>query len=179
MSLALLQMLRSRGDDEAVNTQPLAEESLKNARRWTFREDFDIETDDIEILIANSMSNNSLRLVSKIILSDDTYSGSVDLNVSGVGTGTPLPFRNDLIDGDPVDPPDGITVESGGTYSGGSNSLPIRTTGGTGRGTNRTPLNQIPTATARIEPGGSLHYTLSNSSGNPNTVTFEAIIAER
>jgi len=163
-----------------MNTQLLSEESLKNGRRWTFREDFDLASGgSVDIAIANELASDELRLVSIRISPDNAVVGTTTANVDGVGGGTTLPFRNDRINGGVDSKPAEIVVESGGSYSGGVAPLPFRTSGASGSGINKTPLNDIPVAVSRIEAGGNLQYTITEDSGNAQTVTFEVVIARR
>lgn len=167
-----------RGDYEAVNSQALAEESLKNGRRWTFREVIDLGANAItDVVIANDFGSDTLRLVAVTIDPDADVTGFCDANVTIDTAGTAVQSRNGFIDGTAADLPAGITVEYGGTYSGGDGQLPIRNSGGVGEAAAKSPLNEIPTAESRLLPGNNLRYQIEENSGSTQKVTVEIIVA--
>lgn len=174
----LWRLLDRRGDDEAGNYQTLAEESLKNGRRWQFTDVIDLASDGTEeVVIDNTYSERVIRVVSVLITPDDQLSGTVDANVSIDSAGTPLSAQNGLINDDVADTPDGVTVESGGTYSGGEAPLPFENAGGEGDGAARTALSQLPVAVNRIDAGHSLRFTLNDESSGPQDVSVEITIS--
>jgi len=179
MGLAeLTGIIRNRGNALAGTIQSLAEASLREGDRWTFRQAFDLAAGGTEtVLLDNDLSADALRVVAIRISTANAITGSVAANADGVGSGSALPAQNDRIDADVAALPAGVSVESGGSYSGGDASLPLETTGGTGAGTNRTALNQVPTANVRVEPGGSLLWTITEDSGNASKVVFEVTVA--
>ena len=174
----IARILRPRGDGDAMNTQTASASSLKQGERWTFRDVFDVAADGSELVyVENDLSSDALRVVSITIRSSRALTGSVEANSSVETSGSPLPVQNDRIDADVADLPAGVVVESGGTYTAGEAPLPISTVGGDGSGSNRTALNQLPTANVRIEPGASLLWTLTDDSGNGATIVFEVVVA--
>jgi hypothetical protein len=174
----LFRLLDSRGDAEAMNSQTLSEESLKNGRRWTFAEVLTLAADGSEeIVIDNSLADDTLRLVAVDIDPDDQLSGTVDANVTVDSAGTDFPVQNDRVDGDVAATPSGVSVEYGGTYSGGEASLPFRNTGGVGGGAARTDLNAIPTSLSRIQAGFSKRYTITDESSGEQDVTVTMTVA--
>lgn len=177
---SITQILRGRGDSEAGNVQTLGEESLKNGRRWTFREVFGLSGDGSEeVVVQNNFDADTLRVVAITVDPDDQISGSVEANATIDASGTALSAQNGRINGDVADVPAGIIAEYGGTYSGGVAPLPLRNSGGVGGGAARTDLNAIPTSVSQIDPGGSLHWTITDESGSAQSVTFTAVVSRR
>lgn len=169
--------IRKRGDDECFTTQSLAEESLKRGARYTFRETVTLADGETrEYVIDNSLSEDSLRVVTVLIDPDGRLSGVSDADVDGVGTGTDLAFRSDCISEGFDTKPDGITVEVGGTYSGGRAPLDFEARGGVGEGATKTQLKALPTSNARICPGFNLRYEITSEEPD-NGLTFETILA--
>lgn len=177
MSEALLRMLRARGDIESMTQQTLDEASVKSGDRWTFRETFDLSASDAEVVIANELPTDVLRVVVSTIRSDDKISGTVQTNPTIDTSGTAFRWIPDRDDGTDGTLPDGITVEYGGDYSSSGQSIPIQSTGGTGPPFRQTPLNTADTAVARIEPGGARQYTVSDDSGGDNTLVMTLVVS--
>ena len=177
MPYELLPLLRARGDGEAMTGQTLAEQSLKTGDRWTFRDTFALDTADADIVVANDFPDDVLRVVSIRLAADDQFTGTLQTNASVDTSGTLFDWIPDRHDGTDGTLPSGIVVESGGTYSATGQSIPVQSTGGTGTPATRTPLNAVEAAVARVEPGGAFRYTISDDSGNPNTLLASITIS--
>lgn len=178
--IGISRLLRGRGDHEAMNGQTLAEESLKNGRRWLFRDVIALDANaSAEVVLQNDFSGDTLRVVAVDIDPDQEISGSVDANVTIDASGTDLPARNDRIDADVATVPSGLTVEHGGTYSGGEASVPLRNSGGVGEGAAKSPVNDIPVAVSQVEPGASERWIITEESGNAQSVTFSAVLSKK
>jgi hypothetical protein len=174
----LFRLLDGRGDDEAMNSQTLSEESLKNGRRWQYAAVVSLGANESTgVVIDNSTDGRPVRIVAVELIPDNKISGTVDANVTIDSAGTELDAQNGRIDGDVAATLPGVTVERGGTYSGGEAAVPFETAGGEGSGAARSALEPIPTSVTRIEAGHSLRYTITEDSGNAQAVVVSITVA--
>jgi hypothetical protein len=173
----VVRLLRARGSDDAGTTQTLSESSLRTGNRWTFRDSFNVSIDATQDILVDNAGDRALRVVAANVFTDNPIGGSVVANADGVGSGTELPGRNDRINDAVATLPSGVTVEQGGTYSGGEASLPISTVGGTAAGVNATALTQLPRSEIRLDPGGSLLWSIENVASAALSLVFELVVA--
>ena len=174
-------------DDEALATQSLREESLKNGRQWLVRDDFTIDTgQDVEIIVSlPEGSDDIIRFVDRAIVPDSAVEGEVTFNRDIETDGTELSFVNASVAPDTIDTVPDATVQSGGNYinpaerNGEVIDLPIRSAlgvdpEGPGRAVTTGPAGVF----YRIAPGGSVHYRVE-STENDNTIQFSFVLSQR
>ena len=179
MSSLIAGLLRGRGDSEAMNSQSLSNASLKEGKQWRFREVFELaaSTGSQEFVIDNTLSDSKLRVVVRDIDPDEKIGGSVSLNPTIDTAGTDFRVVNNKIEAPPIGAPS-FTVEYGGTYSDLSQDLPLRSPGGADPPGPATAGTRSPNSAAfALEPGASIHYEITEESGNANTVTVEFVIS--
>jgi hypothetical protein len=170
-------------DGEALNFQPLAEESLKIGRQWIFREVFTLEADEtIEFAITNPLQEFELRTINRTIDPDEEILGTVTVNPDFDDTQTFENFRfiTTRVE-DPQIPGPDFNVTYNGTYTldADAQAIPIRSAGGGDPpGPATAGSRQVPAAFYRIEPGAGVHYSIT-SEVNDNTITVEFVIGQR
>ena len=174
-------------DDEALATQPLQEESLKNGRQWVVRDDFTIDTgQDVEIIVSlPEESDDVIRAVDSAIVPDSAVEGEVTFNRDIETEGTELSFVNSRVAPDTIDTVPDATVQSGGNYinpaerNGEVIELPLRSTLGVDpQGPGRAATTGPAGALYRIAPGGSVHFRVESTEDN-NTIQFSFILSQR
>ena len=174
-------------DEEALATQPLQEESLKNGRQWVVRDDFTIDTgQDVEIIVSlPEESDDVIRAVDSAIVPDSAVEGEVTFNRDIETEGTELSFVNARVAPDTIDTVSDATVQSGGNYinpaerNGEVIELPLRSALGVDpQGSARAVTAGPAGAFYRIAPGGSVHYRVE-STEDDNTIEFQFVLAQR
>ena len=174
-------------DEEALATQPLQEESLKNGRQWVVRDDFTIDTgQDVEIIVSlPEESDDVIRAVDSAIVPDSAVEGEVTFNRDIETEGTELSFVNARVAPDTIDTVPDATVQSGGNYinpaerDGEVIELPIRSALGVNpQGPGRAATTGPAGALYRIAPGGSVHFRVESTEDN-NTIQFSFILSQR
>jgi len=180
-------IIASVADSEALSTQPLQEESLKNGRQWVVRDDFTIDTgEDVEIIVSlPEESDDIIRVVDRNIIPDSAVEGEVTFNREIETDGTELSFVNARIAPNTIDVVPDATIQSGGNYINPSErngeviELPLRSALGVDpQGPGRAVTTGPAGASYRIAPGGSVHYRVE-STEDANTIQFSFLISQR
>jgi hypothetical protein len=166
-------------DDEAISSQSLAEQSLKNGNQWTFSEVFTLANAETEqIYIENPIDSRIMRVIGLTIDPTERTRGEWSENVTQDTAGTDFDYLNNLAT-DPTQDEPPFNMHIGGTYSDTGNGYIFESAagpqqpGGFRRGTTA-PRASV----ARIEPGSNRHLELE-SLADGNTITVQATISTR
>lgn len=171
------EVVQRNSDSEAINTQSLAEDSLKNGNQWTFSEVVTLDNGGAEqVFIENPLESRVMRVVGLTLDPTERISGTWSVNVTQDTEGAGFDYLNNLATDPRQDPPP-FNMHLGGTYSGTGNGYTFESAAGAETvGNNQRGTSAPQASVARIEPGANRHLEIESlADGNP--ITIQAIIS--
>jgi hypothetical protein len=156
--------------------QSLAADSLQRGELYTYRETFTLgDGENLNVIMAlDSESIKQMRVVNRSLAADSGVTGTITMNADIDTSGTGFPATGNLINDTVTNVPSDVTVESGGTYSGGTETIPIRVADSNAPAG---PQTSLP-AFFRVEAGNSILYELTSQAAS-NDVVLQFVVGLR
>jgi hypothetical protein len=164
-------------DSEALTSQPLNEQSLKEGNSFTHREEFSVgDGDTTEILLRNEVDRD-VRLYVEDIDADAEIVGTESYNAAVSATGTAIDAVNRLLQ-DPIDQDSPLGVYANGTYDTTAGSQDVLPSNVLATGNGSASALETQSAPFRLQPNTNI--VLSLTAQNAGTkLEVEFIASER